>query len=156
MRLELLARWRGSDADRLIDERHAALVEAVITTDARYGWPARAEVTFSIYGDRGSIDVFAWNEAERAVLIQEVKSDLVAVEGTVRPLAMKRRLAADIAFRELGWRPRSIGTVLVLPEGSHLRNRVARHAATFDSMLPHRWPQLRDWLRTPAGPMGAI
>lgn len=156
MRLELLARWRGRDVDRLMDERHAAMVEAVMIFNVKYGWPARAEVTFSIYGDRGSIDVFAWNEAERAVLIQEIKSDLVAIEGTVRPLAVKRRLAAEIAFRELGWRPRSIGTVLVLPEGSHVRNRVARHAATFDSILPDRLPQLRRWLRKPSGPIGAI
>ena len=132
------------------------MVEAVIASMRAYGWQARAEVTFSIFGERGSIDVFAWNEAVRAVVIEEIKSELATIEGTARPLAVKRRLAAEITFQELGWRPRSIAVVLVLPEGSHVRNRVARHAATFDSILPDRLPQLRQWLREPRGSLGAI
>lgn len=157
IRLDLVARWRGGDGDRLLDEKHAAIAEAAVVGTCRYpGWQARAEVTFSSYGDRGSIDVLAWNEVERAVLIEEIKSDMVAIEGTLRPLAVKRRLAAEIVERELGWRPRSIGVVLVLPEASHVRARVAAHAATFDSVLPERLPALRRWLREPRGPIGAI
>ena len=157
IRVDFVPRWRGGDGERLLDERHAAMAERALTaTVACPGWRARGEVTFSSYGDRGSIDVFAWNEAERAVLIEEIKSDLVTIEGTIRPLAVKRRLAAETAERELGWRPRSVGIVLVLPEGSHVRARVARHAATFDSVLPGRLPELRRWLREPRGPLGAI
>ena len=157
IRVDFVPRWRGGDGDRLLDERHAAIAEAAVKATQRFpGWAARVEVTFSSYGDRGSIDVFAWNEAERAVLIEEIKSDLAAVEGTLRPLAVKRRLATEIAERELGWRPRSVGVVLILPEASHLRARVARHAATFDSVLPARLPALREWLRKPRGSIGAI
>jgi HTH-type transcriptional regulator / antitoxin HipB len=157
VRLDLVPRWRGGDVDRLLDERHAAMVEAAIAALSRYpGWQARAEVTFSSYGDRGSIDVFAWNEAERAVLLAEIKSDLVAIEGTLRPLAVKRRLAPDVAERELGWRPTSVGVVLVLPEASHHRERVASHRTTFASVLPERLPALRRWLREPRGTIGAI
>ena len=157
IRLDLLARWRGGDADRLLDQRHAALAEAAIVRTTRSpGWQARAEVTFSSYGDRGSVDVFAWNEAERAVLIEEIKSEVTAIEATLRPLAVKRRLAAEIAERELGWKPRSVGVVLVLPEGTHVRNRVRAHAATLDSVLPGRFPDLRRWLREPRGPIGAV
>ena len=157
MRLDIVARWRGGDVERLLDERHAALTDASMTTMQHSpGWQARAEVTFSSYGDRGSIDVFAWNEAERAVLIEEIKSDMVTVEGTLRPLAVKRRLAAEICERELGWRPVSVGVVLVLPEASHLRARVAAHSATFNSVLPERVPALRRWLREPRGSIGAI
>ena len=98
----------------------------------------------------------AWNETERAVLIEEIKSDLVAIEGTMRPLAVKRRVVPEIAERELGWRPVSVGVVLVLPEGSHVRARVTAHRATFDSDLPDRLPALRQWLREPRRPIGAI
>jgi transcriptional regulator with XRE-family HTH domain len=141
IRLDLVPRWRGGDVDRLVDERHALIAEAAVRETRRWaGWQARAEVTFSFYGERGSIDVFAWNEAARAVLIEEIKSDLTAIEGTLRPLAIKRRLAADIAERELGWRPRAIGVVLILPEGSHVRRRVADHAATSIRRCPRDCP----------------
>ena len=157
IRLDLLPRWRGGEIDRLLDERHAAMVEAaMVATRGWPGWQGRGEVTFSFYGDRGSVDVFAWNAALRAVLIEEIKSDLTAIEGTLRPLGVKRRWAADIAERELGWRPRWIGVVLVLPEGSHVRARVTAHQATFDSVLPSRLSDLRSWARDPRGPIGAI
>ena len=157
IRLEFLPRWRGGDGDRLIDERHAALVEQAIVQTCRWpAWKARGEVTFSSYGDRGSIDVFAWNEQERAVLIEEIKADLVTIEGTLRPLAVKRRLAVEIAERELGWRPCSVGVVLVLAEASHHRARIAQHAATFDSVLAARLPQLRQWMKAPTGSIGAV
>jgi hypothetical protein len=120
------------------------------------GWQVRAEVTFSSFGDRGSIDVFGWNEAERAVLICEIKSEATAVEGTARPLDVKRRLAAEICERELGWRPRVVGVVLVLPENAQTRRRVATHAATFASILPDRFPDVRAWLRMPARALRAI
>jgi hypothetical protein len=157
IRLELTPRWRGGDLDRLLDERHSAMVEAAVVATTRWpGWQARGEVTFSSYGDRGSIDVLAWNAAARAVLIEEIKSDLTTIEGTLRPLAVKRRLAAEIAERELGWRPRCVGVVLVLPEASHIRGRVLARRATFDSVLPARLPDLRAWAREPTGPIGAI
>src|SRR3972149_10259889 len=53
-------RWRGGIIDRLLDERHAELVGAVATTLARFGWEIDPEVSYSIYGERGSIDLVAW------------------------------------------------------------------------------------------------
>lgn len=156
IRLDLVPRWRGVDLDRLLDERHAAMAEAAVRLLEREAWPSRVEVTFSSYGERGSIDVFAWREDRRAVLITEIKAELPAVEGTTRPLDVKRRLAAEIAQRELGWKPQSVGVVLVLPENSQTRRRIRAHAATFDSVLPGRYRDLRRWLDDPVGSFGGI
>ena len=59
--LDLVPRWRGGELDRLLGARHSALHEAVAARFATLpGWSAVPEVTFSIYGERGAIDVLAW------------------------------------------------------------------------------------------------
>ena len=50
------------------------------------------EVTFANYRERGSIDVLAVNEGERAVLITEVKSEITSWEETQRRFDVKVRL----------------------------------------------------------------
>ncbi len=77
--------WRGGQLERLLDRRHAALVEESVNLLDRLGWSTSVEATFSRFGERGSIDVLAVNAAGRAALVVEVKSELVAIEGTIRP-----------------------------------------------------------------------
>jgi transcriptional regulator with XRE-family HTH domain len=49
--------WGGAAADRLLDERHAALVERAVAVLRRRGWNTVVEASFSEYGERGSIDL---------------------------------------------------------------------------------------------------
>jgi transcriptional regulator with XRE-family HTH domain len=58
-RLELRVSWEGAALDRLLDQRHAALVEIVARRLRLRGWTVVAEVSFSHFGDRGSIDLLA-------------------------------------------------------------------------------------------------
>src|SRR6187455_1140751 len=51
--------WRGGSLDRLLDEAHADIVGAVVTLLRGRGWTVLSEVTFSEWGERGSIDVLA-------------------------------------------------------------------------------------------------
>lgn len=85
-RLEVRASWHGAALDRLLDEGHARLVSQVVRVLERLGWIVEVEVSFSIYGERGSIDVLGWKPAERALVVVEVKSEFGSVEGTLRPL----------------------------------------------------------------------
>ena len=55
-RLDLRVLWRGEGLERLLDRRHAALVDLVVRRLRRYGWQVVVEASFSIYGERGSID----------------------------------------------------------------------------------------------------
>jgi transcriptional regulator with XRE-family HTH domain len=56
-RLELDVRWRSEGLDRLIDESHALTVDAAARMFRAAGWETEVEVSFSIYGERGSIDI---------------------------------------------------------------------------------------------------
>ena len=72
----------------------------------RLGWDVIPELTYSIYGERGSIDLFGSRADRLAVVVEEVKSDLTRVEETLRKLDEKVRLVTERIGRErLGWAP---------------------------------------------------
>src|SRR5262245_19859382 len=60
--------WRSGDLDRLLDEDHAALAFLAIRFLERHGWTVSPEVSFSIYAERGSIDLLATRRSDGAVL----------------------------------------------------------------------------------------
>lgn len=149
--------WRGPALERLIDARHAALVGAAATRLKRLGWEVLPEVSYSEFGERGSIDLLGWKADKLAVVVEEIKSDLTRSEETLRKLDEKVRLvAAKIASDRLGWRPRVVGRVLVLPDTDRTRRQVRMHATVFDAALPARGPEVRRWLREPVGTMAGI
>jgi transcriptional regulator with XRE-family HTH domain len=58
--LDLVLRWQGGDLDRLLNARHSALHESVARAFAEMpGWVIAPEVSFSVYGERGVIDILA-------------------------------------------------------------------------------------------------
>lgn len=155
-RLILTVGHRGAEVDRLLDERHAALVAAIVRVLRALGWEVHVEVSFSEFGERGSIDVVGWHAGRRALVVIEVKSELASVEGTLRPFDIKCRLAPKIVGEQFGWRPVVVGRMLVLPEESTARRAVERHAAVLDRSLPARSRELRAWLHQPNAPIGGI
>jgi len=154
--LVMAVRWKGGDLDRLLDERHAALVEAVARFLESLGWHTLPELSFSIYGERGSIDLVAWHAEHRVLLVIEVKSELASVEDTLRRHDQKARLAAQVVEERFGWRPRAVSRLLVLPDARTGRRRVAQHAVVFQRAYPLRGHAVRSWLRSPAGAVAAL
>lgn len=148
-RLNVRVDWNGEAADRLLDAEHAQLVEAVVEILRRDGWEPVPEVTFAVYGERGSIDVLAWHAATRTLLVVEVKSVVPDVQATVAIFDRKERLAGRVA-RARGWEPLNIATVLVVAEGSTNRRRIATHGATFASRVPHGTRAVRRFISDPA------
>jgi hypothetical protein len=143
-------RWRGGDLDRLLDEGHATLVGATIGLLQRLGWVVRAEVSYSKFGERGSIDVLAWHAETRSLLVIEVKTELTSVEETLRKHDEKARLAPKVAREQLGWQARTVSRLPVLPDMSTPRRRVERHEAVLRVACPTRGAAVRAWLRAPA------
>lgn len=94
--VDLDIRWRGGAIDRLLDERHAALVRATVDLLAADGWEVLPEVTYSHFGERGSIDLVAWHVASTTLLIVEVKTELTSLEATLRKHDEKIRLAPEV------------------------------------------------------------
>ena len=156
-RWEPVVSWRGGDLDRLMDEQHARLGSEVVRRLRAVGWEVGVEITYSDYGDRGSIDIVGARRADAAVLIVELKSDLTAIESTMRKLDEKARVGPRVvAPARFGFRPAIVGRLLVLPATTAARIRVARMADLLDSALPARGVAIRRWLRRPVGDLGGI
>lgn len=147
---ELDIRWRGGLIDRLLDERHAALVGDTLRRLVAFGWETATEVSYSVYGEHGSIDILARRGGVSLLLVVEVKSELTAVEQTLRKHDEKVRLGARIARERLGWDGRIVARLLVMPSDRTTRRRVARAAAVLDAAYPLRGSAARSWLQSPS------
>jgi transcriptional regulator with XRE-family HTH domain len=154
--LELLPKSRSGDLDRVRSARHSALAEAVIGwIGGLPGWTVVPEVSFSIYADRGVVDLVAWHAATRSLLVIELKTAIVDVGELLGTLHRKVRLAAKIVA-DLGWVPASISAALIVGDSMTNRRRVTEHAATFRSALPDDGRRLKAWLADPAGVARAL
>lgn len=157
IRVDLLGRWRAGDLDRLLNSRHSALHEAVaraFRADVP-DWTIRPEVSFSISGERGIVDVVAWHPARRALLIIELKTDIVDVNDLVGGVDRKRRLAGRIAA-ELGYHPLTVSTWVVVAPGRTNRRRIAVHGAMLRAAFPVDGRGVRCWLRDPDRAIDAL
>jgi hypothetical protein len=155
MRVQIVARWRGGDLDRLVNARHAALLETVGRALVALGRIFVPAVSFSLWGQRGIIDILAWHPATRSVLVIELKTEIVDVEETLGTLDRKRRLAAEIAA-ERGWHAATISVWLAVAEGTANRTRVASFVTMLRAALPVGGVAVRRWLREPVGTVAAL
>jgi transcriptional regulator with XRE-family HTH domain len=140
--------WSGEGLDRLLDADHAAIVEAVVRVLRSSDWLVATEVSFSIFGERGSIDVLAFHSDERILLVVEVKSIVPDIQSTLMTLDRKERLARQIG-RERGWDARSVSRLLVIHENRTARRRIEAHGAIFNNAFPDRAREIRRWLAAP-------
>jgi transcriptional regulator with XRE-family HTH domain len=149
-------RWRGGQVDRLIDREHARIVDAVVAELARLGWEAVPEYTFSVWGERGSVDVLAWHPRTRALLVVEVKTRLTDLQKLLMSMSRKVRLVPPLVAEERGWTRSALGHVVVILETRANRSTVDRHTATFAATFPARTAAVRGWLRAPAGDVAGL
>lgn len=156
IRLELDARWRGGDLERHLTARHSAMAEELTGWLLRRpDWTVRPEVSFSIWGERGVVDLIAWHAARRTMLLIELKTEIVDVGDLMATADRRRRLAPRIAS-ELGWRPIAIGYWVAVAESTTNARRVRDHRAVLRTAFPSDWRAIRAWLREPVGPMAGL
>ncbi len=154
--LELAPRGLGADTDRVVDERHAGILGTAETWLEALCWLCAAEVTYSEWGERGSIDILAWHKPTSTLLVVEIKTELASVEATLRKLDEKVRLAPRIALSRFGWQAAVVGRLLVLPDQRSERRRVAANSPVLDRAFPTRSYVARRWCRSPAGAVAAL
>jgi transcriptional regulator with XRE-family HTH domain len=147
-RIETWLSWNGEALDHLLDAAHAHLLEAVVAQLGASGWEVSPEVSFSVTGERGSIDILGWHPPTGCLVVVEVKSVVPDVQATLATLDRKARLAPNIA-RDRGWMPTSVSRLLVIGEDRTARRRVAAFEATFRRVFPQRGPAVDRWLRLP-------
>ncbi len=157
VRVELLARWRAGDLDQLLNARHAALHEAVARTFVRGcpGWILAPEVSFSIFGERGVIDLVAWNPKHRALLLIELKTDIADVNELIGTFDRKVRLGRTVAG-ERSWDPLTVSGWVIVAPGRINRERIAVHGAMLRAAFPQDGRAIGTWLRRPNGRVSAL
>lgn len=156
IRLDLSLWLRGGDLDRIMNAGHAALHEHL----ARYlgsipGWLQSPEVSFAVYRDRGVIDILAFHEPTRSLLVIELKTELVSLEDLLTTMDVRLRLAARIA-RERGWHAGTVSGWVVIADSGANRRRAGAYGATLQSAFPADGRRMRAWLRHPSGPIRAL
>jgi len=154
-RVQLTPRWRGAELERLLDEDHAVIVAEVARRLERFGWEVEVEVTYSEFGERGSIDVLGLKPGARAAVVVEVKTDIASSEAVGRKVDEKARLVPKIVAVRNGWAPASIGRLVVMPESMRLRRLVDRYPV-MGRMFPVKAVAVRRWLRVPVGAMAGL
>jgi len=155
VRIDLLPRWRGGDLDRMLNAGHAALHQRTARLFAGTPWILSPEATFAVYGERGVVDVLAFHPPSGALLIIELKTDLVDVQQLMAAVDRYRRLAPRIA-RDRGWQVRSVGVWSALRDTRTNRRRAAEHADVLRIAFPNDGHAVRRWLRAPGGTLAAL
>ncbi|HEY4634903.1 MAG TPA: hypothetical protein VIH00_13385, partial [Candidatus Limnocylindrales bacterium] len=147
-RLDVSLRWNGEALDRLLDEDHATIVDALVGLYRAAGWEVAVEASFAIAGERGSIDVLAYQPSLRLVAVNEVKSVVPDAQATIHTHDRKSRLALAIAAQR-GWDADRVARFLVIGESRTSRRRVEAHASLFGAAYPVRGRAAVAWIRSP-------
>ena len=148
--------WNGAALDRLIDARHAQVVDAVVPILAAEHWQPITEFTFAEFSERGSIDVFAGHDVSHSVFVGEAKTEWGSIEETLRRLHIKARLAPKLGRDAFGWQPTAVGAALIFPEDRTARRVAQRFAATLDASLPAHSRDVRRWIHEPSGSIRGV
>ncbi len=155
VRIQVRVLGHGEDLDRLLDSGHARIVERVAAFLRAKGWEVVPEATFSVFGERGSVDLLAFNRVTGALLIVEVKRAIPDVQAALAGIDRKAWLGRVLA-RERGWPVASVSRWLVVPGAMTPRRRIAAHAATFRAALPGRTAEMKRWACDPRGAVAGV
>jgi len=156
VKLEFDPRWRGGELHRLLNAGHSAMHEEMAYRFTRLpDWLAQPEVTFAIYGERGVIDILAFHPAQRALLVVELKTELVDVQALIGSVDRYLRLARRIAA-ERGWQAQRVSGWVLLRDTMTNRRRVTAHAGLLHAAFPADGAMMRQWLRNPVGSLRAL
>lgn len=155
--LDLVPRWRGGDLDRMLSLRHSQLHESVaraLVTDFTE-WLLVPEASFSIYGERGVIDLLLWHPGRRALLIIELKTDLVDVNELLATMDRKRRLAWQVA-KDRGWAPETVSAWILVAGSRTNERRITEHRTMLRAGYPADGRHMRGWLSDPVGAIAGL
>ncbi|MGH2383068.1 MAG: hypothetical protein ACRDG7_17850 [Candidatus Limnocylindria bacterium] len=149
LRVELRVIGRGGDVARTLDEEHAAIVEWVARLLVAAAWLVEPEASYSIYGERGRIDLLAFHPGSGTLLVVEVKTELTDLQALFGSMSVKERLAPRIAH-ERGWGVRCVSSLLALADMPATHRIVSQHGRLFAGFQRHAL-SIRSQLRTPRG-----
>jgi transcriptional regulator with XRE-family HTH domain len=157
IRVDVVPRWRAGDLDRLLNARHSQLHELVAHWFQRElpAWVLAPEVSYAMYAERGVIDIVAWHPGRRAMLVIELKTDIVDVSQLIGKVGEEARLIRRIV-RDRGWDPLTVSTWVIVAAGRTNRARLAAHRSVLRAAFPADGRAIRAWLADPVGSVAAL
>jgi hypothetical protein len=154
--LDLRARWRGSELDRLLNADHSRLADEIVAfLREQSGWEVIPEVSYSIYGELGVVDLVAWHAESRSLLVVEIKTLIVEVNDLVGKVDAKRRLGPQIVS-DRGWRPARVAAWVIVADSRTNERRIRAHRDLLRAAFPHNGHDARAWLASPLGSLAAL
>ncbi|MEX1295860.1 MAG: helix-turn-helix domain-containing protein [Candidatus Limnocylindrales bacterium] len=156
IRVDLVACWRGDELARLLNAYHSAMHESV----ARFleplpGWRFVPEVSFSISGERGVIDILAFHPSSGSLLVIELKTKIVDVNELVGTLDRKTRLARRIAA-DRGWHAESVSRWVIIARDRTNQRRIEAHRTMLRAALPADGHAMRRWMASPSAAISGL
>lgn len=115
---------------RLADEEHAAIIQSLAAWFSTMGFIVEPEASFSEWGERGRIDLLAYDPRTGTLLIIEVKTLLLDLQDLFGRLNVKARLAPIIGQRR-GWKVSRSVVLLAVASNSGNRSVVREHSTLF-------------------------
>ena len=113
---------------RQADAVHASCVAHVVRRLRGNGWDVRREVEIRDRRSSGWIDVLAWDDARRRLLVVEVKTEIRDLGDIERTMAWYEREAPGVA-RSFGWHSRQTRSALLVLHSRANDERVATRDA---------------------------
>lgn len=143
------------DARHLVDRRrqhdavHARLTGYVARRLEPAGWLTATEVPLGEGAPRGWIDLLGYRPADRAMLVEETKTEILDVGALQRSLAFYER-EASAAARRIGWRPLRGAVLVVALDTAALGRRLADNRDLVARAFPAPVDEVSAWLIDPA------
>ncbi len=133
---------------------HAVCAGYVARRLVRSGWQVRLEVEVGGGRIRGWIDVLAFREVDRSLIVGEIKTRIVDVGAIQRTISWYEREAWSAAHR-LAWRPRTTTTALLLLASAENDLNAQLNRAALKRTFPSGGTELGRWVAEPTGqPLG--
>lgn len=110
---------------------------------------------FRSMANAGSSMSSPWHPGRRALLVIELKTEIVDVSDLLGSMDRRRRLSRQIA-RSRRWDPIEVSTWVVVAESRTNRRAVSSHARVLRSKLPLDGRGIARWLRDPVGRVDAL
>lgn len=152
LRGTLAARARHlDDRVRQRDGVHAVVNGFGARRIGRHAFEPRLEQAIGKAQPRGWIDMLGYRAVDRALLVDETKTDLPDMGGLQRSLAFYEREAPYVA-QQLGWEVRSVTVVVLALDSRSLSRRLVDNRDIVREAFPGDVRALDAWVRDPAAP----
>ena len=139
------------DRRRQRDGVHAVLNGFTARRLDRLGWATATEVQIGDQHPRGWIDLLAFRPADRALVVEEAKTEIPDMGGLQRSLSFYAREARTVAAG-LGWPARSVTVLVVGLDSDAMARRLADNRAIVEQAFPGSVPAMAAWLADPGTP----